>query len=202
MDDHQQPPGPSIPLSPGTSSALVVRLLDERRQLYEHSQNPLDLWGAYSLCRDVKCPIPEWVLESFDTIHRQLTKIYTDEILALSYDQAGVDGPERPPWKAATLEAFGFRAPDVRGGPQNPFRKACRALWSESLATRVRVLVDGEGLTVSKACLVVAVARGEDEPTVRRAWIEFEPVVRMRDLTAQQTEIAWYDRFRSINPND
>jgi hypothetical protein len=170
----------------------ILEHIEEARRRYEHSHNPVWVHLAYLECRFWACEIPEWILKKFDDFARGV------ERLAMSTSRAMENGDTADAeWKAAIVETVGFRSSsDARGGQQNPFREWVRMFLAETLATRVRVLVDGEAVPESKAIMIVALALNQPESNVRRAWKNFAPLVRLGELTRQQSEIVAEDEAK------
>ncbi|MCG8097264.1 MAG: hypothetical protein JAZ17_27190 [Candidatus Thiodiazotropha endolucinida] len=44
----------------------LVKLIAEQYEVYRKTNNPLYIWQAYSMCREVDLPIPDWILEYLD----------------------------------------------------------------------------------------------------------------------------------------
>jgi hypothetical protein len=160
------------------------------RLLYEHSRNPLWAWLAYQTCRAADRDVPAWVSTHFDAVVTRLSRLVTDD--AVPATKAGtVKGPRRSnmlDWRTRLLEAFGLDAPPRRGQTTR-YADYLREVRDVELATRVRLLVDGESIGVHKACDSVAHELGLDVSLVRRAWRKFGATVRTVSMKTQSARL-------------
>jgi hypothetical protein len=175
----------------------------EIQQLYELTKNPILVWQQIRTCRDCGLDFPVWIL---DYLEKVATAI---DVASLGFDRWSSDDqvlnplPEGEQVKRRLLEAFGFWThAHGRGGPQNHFVSADDIIWEEDVATRVRVLVDGDRQAESNAFYIVAHPDGHPHPVglseskVRRIWEKYQDCVRSRDLERQRQHIRELDRLR------
>ncbi|MEW8051334.1 MAG: hypothetical protein ACH255_09065 [Candidatus Thiodiazotropha sp.] len=50
----------------------LVKLIAEQNEVYKKNSNPLYIWQAYSMYREVDLPIPDWVYEYLDQCSKNL----------------------------------------------------------------------------------------------------------------------------------
>jgi hypothetical protein len=124
------------------------QLLEEMRQIYEATQNPLCPWLAIRYCGKIGWPIPEWVTTYLTRAAEGLEKLI-----------------DRPPADLrAVAEILEFRADSKGDSPFWGFREAREAqgIFGDYVAAR------DQGLTQTAAINAVATQRHSTLPTVRR----------------------------------
>lgn len=194
--------------------------LEEHRQLYAETGNPLWVWDGYRRCRRDNLEIPPWILAAFDDVATSVADLTAQA--AREYIVTAADGRQhtRRDWQTRILGAFGFRnskpardratarlhsskADDrtaimtwlaaldkVGGGQQDPIGAFVKEKEALRLAVLVRARVDGNGETVDRACALVAKLRGVSKSTARRAWKTLESVARATPLQTQRAQLA------------
>jgi hypothetical protein len=125
------------------------QLLEEMRQIYEATHNPLCPWLVIRYCGKIGWPIPQWVATYLMRAAEGLEKII-----------------DRPPadLREAVAEILGFRAESKAGNPFWAFREAREAqhIFSDYIAAR------DQGLTQTAAIKRAAAQRKSTPQTVRR----------------------------------
>lgn len=96
----------------------VERVLETMRAEFAKFGNPLVLWGAYRLARNLRrgpdgqaLPVPTWILEAFDAVADRC---------ADANNGAAVNGD----WTKTIVRMFGFTT--TTGGPTDPFLASTR----------------------------------------------------------------------------
>ena len=167
------------------------RVLEEYRQAFDVTGDPIQLWDAYGFCRVRRVQIPEWILVAFDRIEGRLSRALTAHLGSGLMPDRGESA--RSHWSTAIAAAFGFKV-QAGGGASDPFKRWTRSGRDRDLATRVRLLVDGKTqCTEHEAIVAVASKHDVPEKNVRTAWTKFRDVVRVRPLDEQQQQIERLD---------
>jgi hypothetical protein len=189
-----------------------AKWFDELQAQFMITGNPLVLWRAYSIARDLQkhdnaWSPPAWIFEELDrvaarlqSLEGQLPKSASDWV---DWDPSHAvrDAIGGRDWKSAVLEALGFSVPT--SGPANPVLASDRDGHDLELAKRVRILVDGDRHNLTDARYLVHKATGASLATVRRAWKRFEIAARAGDIDADRRAFAILDeqcRYADENP--
>lgn len=134
--------------------------LDFERRMYEQTKNPLHVWRAYQICRDVGGgSFPEWVLEYFDTATTTIQMLYGGDFEA-----------QDAPLLQTIADVFGFKraGQGVRQTAFSAFDLEHRDLMLAGLVRRAIRLQPA--IPIQTIVAEIADQKNTSEPTVWRAW--------------------------------
>ncbi len=158
-------PGPF--LDPWVQRGSASSPIDFDRQEYERTGNPMYVWRAYSVCRelldgDVIASFPDWILAYFDRVVENL--------------KARVDTPPSS-GRVATAVAEAFEFKDVgQTGRGTPFSRMNQDQEAVLLAASVRCHLRA-GHKLYLAIEYAAQEHGVSATTAQRAYAVFESVL-------------------------
>lgn len=134
-------------------------IIEQERQRYEETKNPLHIWSVYKTCREFKPPIPpevaeayEWALEYMDGVADKLLCVRSDP--DTPYHGIGINAEYKPEW----LEyALGMRptaeGPKEAGGGKQHFADK-RDFITKKRFVDLAIALRGkhEGMGIDEAC--------------------------------------------------